>query len=212
MNPNETRFQTGIEEFGETLLKLVDVQRTIGMEILDIFAKGIGTTFQDAVGQLSNLQLPRLRMTSCCDIPEPCWMPRALGEFRCRLCPGATGSLRFVITNEDIVRRTFTALASGSAAGDVSFSPGSLALGPKERGTITATFALPANATDGSSFEALVWLRGCRDYYVRWTVAAASRSDSCCITLPVCDGPDNVLHWYDHFYCRRPCVGGGTSP
>ena len=23
---------------------------------------------------------------------------------------------------------------------------------------------------------------------------------------PVCDGPDNVLHWYDHFYCPRPCT------
>jgi hypothetical protein len=212
MDVSEPRLGRGIEELGEAFSKLFDLQRTIGTEILDLFTRGFGTSFQDTVERLADLRLPSWGTGSCCDIPEPCWMPRSLGQFRCRLCPGSTGSLQLVITNEDIVRRSFAALASGAAAGQVSFSPSSLVLGPKERGTMTASFALPANVADGGSFEALVWLRGCRDYYARWLVTAVSRSIfACCHTVSVCDGPDNLLHWYDHFYCPRSCFGGGTS-
>src|SRR5215469_14029344 len=101
MNVSEPRLERGIEELGDMLSKLFDLQRTIGTEILDIFTKGIGTSFQGTIDRLSDLRLPSWRPGSCCDIPEPCWMPRSLGQFRCRLCAGSTGSLQLAITNED---------------------------------------------------------------------------------------------------------------
>lgn len=191
---------------GDSLNNLLDAQRALGTEVLGLVGAGVGallgTALEQAAGQ---------KTSSCCDIPEPCWMPKSLGEFHCRLCPGTSGSIRLFVTNEDIRPRTMVALASGAGAGQIAFSPASLPLGPKERGTITVTFTLPGKAPEGESLEALVWLRGCRDYYLRWTVTAAARPQACCHEVAVADGPDHVLHWYHHFYCPRGCFGGGKA-
>jgi hypothetical protein len=93
----------------------------------------------------------------------------------------------------------------------MTFAPSSLPLGPKERGSVTATLSVPATATEGEAFEVILWLRGCRDYYLRWIVTTGSRTGCCAHQVSVCDGPDNILHWYDHFYCPRPCHGGGRQ-
>ncbi|HTW27766.1 MAG TPA: hypothetical protein VME92_11600 [Acetobacteraceae bacterium] len=210
-----TNLGQGLSDLGQIIDRLIGVQRTLSEEMLKL----VGDSSDALTGAMTGLMrgrlgsccgMPKLSMpqmtSSCCDIPEPCWMPRLLGEFSCQVCAGSPASIRLCVTNEDIRRRTFTALASGPAAGEVAFAPSSLALGPKERGSITATLTLPASAADHQAFEAIIWLRGCRDYYLRWTVTAGSRSQCCAHEVCVCDGPDNILHWYDHFYCPRPCL------
>jgi len=54
----------------------------------------------------------------------------------------------------------------------------------------------------------LVWIRGCVDHVVRWTVKSSRRGSDCCHELEIDDCPDYVHHWYDHFYCPRPCRHG----
>ena len=49
------------------------------------------------------------------------------------------------------------------------------------------------------------------EFHLRWTVAAVARPQACCHEVAVCDGPDHVLHWYDHFYCPRGCFVGGRA-
>jgi hypothetical protein len=78
-----------------------------------------------------------------------------------------------------------------------------------EREFISATLKTPPNANLGTSYEAIVWIRACRDYYLRWTVTVADRADCCAEVIDVVDEPDYVHHWYDHFYCRRPCGDEG---
>jgi hypothetical protein len=152
---------------------------------------------------LSTLRLPSGE--SCCEIPEPCWMPQPLGEVEGFACPGGTAVLRVRITNCGLDLRKIKVHVTGPDAAHVSIDPVSLALGPKERGRTQLSFTVPANATDDEEFEAIIWIDGCKLHYLRWIVVAGERSGDCCHEVEFEDCPDLIHHWYDHFYCYRPC-------
>jgi hypothetical protein len=141
-----------------------------------------------------------------CDIPPPCWAPKPMGCVESGVCPGATATVRIHVTNCGATARTMTFQAVGLG---VTFAPASLALGPMERGRVVATVTLPADAELGSTREVLVWVRGCHDHYLRWTLHAWSSGECGCEEVHVSDCPDYVHHWYDHFYCNRPWVHQG---
>lgn len=187
------------------LVGLMDATIRVGEGVLDAL-QGRRTT-----GVVSALQraMPRMPMAAdgCgCDIPPPCWMPRELGEVRSRVCAGGTVTLRVRVTNCDASPRKIAFEAQPASAG-VTIDPPALALDPLERRVVVASLAIPATAGIGEEREALVWVRGCRDHVVRWTVRVASRAGDCCHEIDVEDCPDLVHHWYDHFYCDRPCTG-----
>jgi hypothetical protein len=179
--------------------------------------------FESMVGQpaprLDTASLGRAfgqRATGChprsgsCTIPPPCWMPQPLGECVSHVTQCNTACIRIVVTNCDRTRRTVTAHATGKSAQKVTISPPSLDLGPMERDTITACVAIPDDAKNGDRIESLLWVRGCKEYYLRWTVSVGTVGMDSCHEIEVCDCPDYVHHWYDHFYCVRPCPGGRT--
>ena len=195
-----------MEKLSDLTTTFIKVQQGFAEEALRLLGDSFGSMMKGTFQQMG-----MQKTASCCDIPEPCWMPKSLGEYECRLSPGTNGTLRLTVTNEDIQPRRITAVASGAGAGQVTFSPNQLQLGAKERGTITAVFNLGAQTKPCETVEALVWLRGCRDYYARWTITAVDCSKPCCHAISVSDGPDHVLHWYDHFYCPRPCMGRGQQ-
>jgi len=145
-----------------------------------------------------------------CTIPPPCWMPQPLGECTSHVTQCNTACIRFVITNCDRTRRTITVQATGKGAKQVTISPPSVDLGPMERETITACVAIPQDAQTGEKIESLIWVRGCKEYFLRWTVSVGTVGMDSCHEIEVCDCPDYVHHWYDHFYCVRPCPGGRT--
>lgn len=185
------------------LVGLMDAAVRMGEGLLDAF-QGRRTT-----GLVSTLQraMPRVPMAGrgCgCDIPPPCWMPRELGEVRSHVCAGGTATLRVRVTNCGASPRKVAVEAKPASAG-VTIDPSSLALGPLERGVVVASLAIPAKAGLGEEQEALIWVRGCRDHVLRWTVRVASRGGDCCHEIEVEDCPDLIHHWYDHFYCERPC-------
>jgi hypothetical protein len=80
-----------------------------------------------------------------------------------------------------------------------------LNLGPMERGTAVVKL----DFTDCEEIEELVWVRGCYDHYIRWTVSESRFGGDTCHELDVEDCPEYIHHWYDHFYCERPCPGSG---
>ncbi len=148
-----------------------------------------------------------------CEIPEPCWMPADLGEFHCSLCKGGRGTLEITVTNSDFRPRKFDVVAAGADAGHLKIQPGNFTLGPKERRTVTVTFdADLKEEQDCGHFDALVWVMGCRNHFLRWIIDVGKHDHSCCIHLDVSDQPDYEHHWYDHFYCNRRCFGPGTRP
>jgi hypothetical protein len=146
-----------------------------------------------------------------CTIPPPCWMPQPLGECVSHVTQCNTACIRIVVTNCDRTRRTVTVQATGKGAQKVTISPPSLDLGPMERDTITACVAIPDDAKTGEKIESLLWVRGCKEYFLRWTVSVGTVGMDSCHEIEVCDCPDTVHHWYDHFYCVRPCPGGRTA-
>jgi hypothetical protein len=132
-------------------------------------------------------------------------MPQPLGTVLSSTCAGGAVVVRFEVTNKDLKARTVQTGVNGPAATRVDFDPASLTLGPMERGVVTAKLSLPADAAEGAEYEAILWIRGCRDYYLRWTVTVGVTDGGCCSAIEVVDGPDYVHHWYDHFYIERPC-------
>jgi hypothetical protein len=186
----------------QKLLKdVVAAQFSLGKEVLNVLTKGTNS----ALCGMRGLNLPNLpKLHSCCDIPEPCWMPKPLGEITCRLTPGSTGQVKLIVTNNDFRGHNAVAQSAGKDAGLVQFTPAQVALGPKERTTILAQFTAPQQA---GTYEMVVWVSVCGDHYLRWTVEVGDTQNACCYQVTVDDTPNYVVHWYDHFYCPRPCPG-----
>ena len=141
-----------------------------------------------------------------CDIPPPCWMPDQLGSVTSHVCPGATACVRLRITNCGMSSRDITVTAAGAQGSLVTIDPATITLAPFDSGTVTATLRAPDQ--EGQPLHAQLWVRGCRDHLLRWTVDVSSRGCSSTHEIEIEDCPDLIHHWYDHFYCDRPCPGG----
>jgi len=204
---------TGYDGIENGLKSLLNAQLLLGKELIKLAGGATGV-----LDTLKGIKMPKGH--SCCEVPEPCWMPLSLGEIKCSLRPGDAGTVCLVVTNGDFRPHSVQFAATGKIASAVSFSTTSVTLGPKERIAVTATFTVPKddNCVEDCrciDHEALVWVRGCRNHYLRWTVDESACAKPCCNEVVVNDDPDYVLHWYDHFYMPRPCfgaLGASTTP
>lgn len=172
----------------------------------------LGRDLLEAVGlpapDFSSLRRARRRMTAgCCDMPPPCWMPRSLGECVSAAPQCRRACVRLRVTNCDRTRSVVEVDTRGAPPEwKVEVSPRALELGPFERGTLEVCVHVPDTARDGETHELMVWVRGCREYYLRWTVRVGSFAMGSCHEVAVDDCPDYRHHWYDHFYCQRRCL------
>ncbi|HLL31493.1 MAG TPA: hypothetical protein VK403_10890 [Allosphingosinicella sp.] len=176
----------------------VAAQLAFAGELLNIAGAGA----QAVLGRLGRRKLPR--RAQCCDIPEACWMPKGLGEIECELRPDGTGQVKLIVTNNDFRARNLTVRSAGAGAGMVTLGAVPATLGPKERVTVVAHFAAPGQH---GTHEGVLWVSLCSDHYLRWTIRVGERESACCYEVTVDDNPDYVVHWYDHFYCPKPCLG-----
>ena len=175
--------------------------------MVDFIDRGarLGADAVDAVRERTRggFEFPRLPSSSCgCDIPPPCWYPKSAGEVTSHVCPGGTATLRIRVTNCGPTAGTIQV----EGEQDMKVDPPSLQLGPMARGAVTVSLGVPAEQAGGQ--ERLVWVHGCHDHFIRWTVETAKRGSDSCHELEVEDCPDYLHHWYDHFYCVHPCRGG----
>jgi hypothetical protein len=196
----------------KSLGDLIAAQLGLGKELLKVLGAGSSLLLDSAKG----LGLPK--GTSCCDIPEPCWMPKSLGEICCTLVPGDSGEVCLDIANEDFRAHEYEILPAGPDAGVVQVQPKDkkFTLGPKERRCVSVKVTVPKD--DGrqepesccccDGLDLLIWVKGCANHYLRWTICTdAKKSKDCCHRVCVVDRPDYELHWYDHFHVLRPCPG-----
>src|SRR5262249_9207317 len=87
-----------------------------------------------------------------------------------------------------------------------SVSPASASVAPYEEQLVLVSMEVPAAGAEGEGDGTVVWVRGCYMHSLRWTVDVTCKGGaSCCTDVEVSDCPDFVHHWYDHFYCERPC-------
>jgi hypothetical protein len=180
---------------------LLSAQMKLGM---DLFESMTGVAVPDLTRSLE--RTGRHLRGGCCEIPPPCWVPRNLGDCVSHVCPCSTASLRLVIENCDgFAKRTVGVEATGT----VKVSPPQIVIGPLEHATIELSISIPADAKAGETLESLVRIHGCREYYFRWKVSVGTLGMSSCHEIHVEDCPDLIHHWYDHFYCPRPCPRPG---
>lgn len=191
--------------------ELIAAQLGLGKELLKAFIAG-GNILADGAKGMS---LPQ--GSSCCDIPDPCWMPRSLGEIKCNLAPGAEGEVCIDIVNEDFRAHSYEIKPAGQDAGAVQIDQKdrSFNLGPKERRTVSVRVIVPKTDRDPDRRESccecddldlLIWVRGCAEHYLRWIICRDEKAKKpCCHCVCVEDAPDYELHWYDHFHVMRPC-------
>ncbi|MBC7894952.1 MAG: hypothetical protein H7066_06045 [Cytophagaceae bacterium] len=166
---------------------------------------------------LANTLAERARAGGC-DIPAPCWEPQHAGTCAVCIAPGGTAVFRVIVSNCGWSRQVVMITAMGQLAGWITFGPTSVILEPMEKNIMQVKIQAPDNASIGSSQVVPVIIRGCRDHYIRVevTIANCAIMTTCCDML-VEDCADNVHHWYDHFYCARPCAssrgdtGGGVK-
>jgi|SRR6185295_1456158 len=156
-------------------------------------------------GELAKRAVSANPMRRTCEIPPPCWLPRSLGEARSFVCAGGSATIQVRVTNcQNETSSIQVAFAPGESQGSVT--PAATSLGPMERKKFIASFPAPADAAAGQQFEILLWVRGCTEHYLRWTIEVSKlASDTCCHEIEVRDCADHVHHWYDHFYCERRC-------
>jgi hypothetical protein len=202
----------------DTITEMLDVAARMGRDVLTALRSDRPATESMRVVRsgAASFQLPSLpkslvpTMRDCgCDIPAPCWMPRDLGEVVSHGCPGATAKVRLRITNCGLGARSITAEARGSGGAKVTWDTQTLVLDTFEQGTVAASLAIPAEGD--ASVGALLWVRGCHDHVLRWRVEVTGSGCSSLHEVDVQDCPDLVHHWYDHFYCARPCTHAGKD-
>ncbi len=138
-----------------------------------------------------------------CEIPPACWLPKALGELRSLACAGGTAQVRLRVTNCQPVNSTIEVVMKSKHA--TKIDPPSAFVHPMEQAWFNATVEVPADACKGQKLEILVWVLGCNAHYLRWTVDVTDCMSGSCQEIEVEDCPDYTHHWYDHFYCARPC-------
>jgi len=174
-----------------------------------------GTAMLDALSKGSSINLGSIGLGSapsvCCEIPPPCWEPQPLGEVTSFVAPGGKATVRFRVTNCGFTPRTITFVTAKPVPG-LTFSPATLNLGPMERGVVVASFEVAADAKKDFEEEFVLFVRGCRNYYLRWTIKVADCGVDMCNEVEVNDCPDMVHHWYDHFYCPRHCQDQKRDP
>ncbi len=146
------------------------------------------------------------RGRGCCEIPPPCWEPRPAGRCVLTLAPGSVGTLRVHVTNCGWTAETVAITALGHLAAWMTFVPTHMALHPQERATFVARVQVPTEVKPGTSLTGPLLVLGCIDHFVRLevTVAECAAGELCC-DIAIDDCQDQIHHWYDHFYCARPC-------
>jgi len=194
-----TTVSGSLQDISDSLSSLLEHAVSTGTELLQILGASGAELTSRVAPALEGLKLHRSRCG--CEIPPPCWMPRELPPVCSHVCAGATANLRLRITNGGVEARTISVEADVGA----SVNPASLQLGPMQRGSVTVTFTVPASACDRDCTEILIWVNGCNRFYLRWTVCVSRRGCDSCHEVEVGDCPDYIHHWYDHFYCPRPC-------
>jgi hypothetical protein len=112
------------------------------------------------------------------------------------------------VENCDWTRHVVAITALGRLAAWISFSPTTLVVDPQERASFLVTLLVPTSAKPGQTLSGPLIVRGCIDHAVRLEVTVAACAERCDCGVVVRDCPDQVHHWYDHFYCPRPCRSG----
>jgi len=181
-------------------------------------ARALGGAFAgllDAPTRIAGALAGAMTRTACgpCEVPPPCWEPRAAGTCCLELSPGSTGTIRVHIVNCGWTPQIYIVTALGKLAGLLTFAPTTIVLGPQESGTVLVTVHVPNGLKIGQRLTAPLIVRGCLNHFARIDIRVSDCTRCSCCDIVIDDCQDHIHHWYDHFYCPRPCqnLRGSTT-
>jgi hypothetical protein len=145
------------------------------------------------------------RTSGGCEIPPPCWEPQPAGTCRLDVPPGCVGRIRVRVTNCGWSPQVVLVTALGRLAGWIQINPTTLGILPQERRTVEVIVRVPREAKPGETLTGPLLIHGCRDHFVRVEINVTECGAGTACDAFVQDCADQIHHWYDHFYCRRPC-------
>jgi hypothetical protein len=140
-----------------------------------------------------------------CQIPPPCWEPRPAGSCHLILVAGGSALIRVTVNNCGWQSQVVQITAGGMLAAWLTFEPTTLVLPPQSSATFRVTVHAPQQVPNGFAVSGPLLIRGCRDHGARVRITIADCAGPNCCDLVIDDCADHVHHWYDHFYCPRPC-------
>ncbi len=157
----------------------------------------VATALAGAVGKQQRL--------GGCEIPPPCWEPRLVATCTLELAPSSTGLIRIHVSNCGWTRQVASVTALGRLAGSLTMQPTALSIDPQDRARFVVTVHPPKGLKPGQSLSGVVLMRGCKDYAIRVEIKISDCPGTTTCDVSIDDCPDHVHHWYEHFYCPRPC-------
>jgi hypothetical protein len=186
----------------KALAKMIEVGAKAGINAL----QSLTGSMPEALTEMVDLASSQTGAGGCgCEIPAPCWMPRELCEVVSYGKAGNVASITFMITNHSMANRVI-AISTRTSLPGLTFSATHMSLGPMERGSTEVAYKIPVTLISGPGTEILLWIQGCRLYFLRWTVKLGPVSGDTNYEVCVKDEAEYLHHWYDHFYCPRPCL------
>jgi hypothetical protein len=192
----------------QSLRDLLRAQLRIASDAFDLLG---GQALTSMVKAAPMQMMTMARHTSCCTIPPPCWMPEKLCDVVSLVSCGGTATVVVRVRNCGVETHAIEIVALPLEAGAApavspTVTPAKVVLEALQQATVTVTLAVP----DSGKAETLafnVFIVGCRRHYFTWTVKTGAVLKSSAHEIEIADCADQLHHWYDHFYCPRPCPG-----
>ena len=161
------------------------------------------TTLVDRVGKDTKALTQVARTTTSCSCARRRRAFRApqreLLPVVSQVCPGGTPRVVFKIHNCGLADRHVFVVATGADAGMATGAPSATTIGALDTAELAAEVTLPSG-TDHA--DLILWVRGCSDTAVHWTVSASDKGCNTTHQIAIDDCPGTQHHWYDHFASR----------
>ena len=110
-----------------------------------------------------------------------------LDEVHTPVCPGNKAVVQLTVTKfSSYTPRTISVKATDP--GGRRRACERLA-GRARRATIVLSYEVPTTSAEGDERRAIVWVRGCRDYVLPWTVETSCSNADCCREVAIDDCP-----------------------
>jgi hypothetical protein len=156
----------------------------------------------DLIGDQVRLLSERGPAPSCSGRPQACWLPRELAPVSSVVPPGGTARIRFRVHNcGPATRRVFVA-ATGVDAPLAFGAPSGATIGALDTAEVVAEVTLPKGRDHA---HLIVWVSGCHDTAVPWSVTASEQGCRTTHEISIDDGPGTWHEWSDHFQQPRFC-------
>jgi hypothetical protein len=198
-----SNLETAVTAAFKAAENLLEASANVSTSLLNLLSSGTPGLLGGAINWAANASSGG--SCSPCHIPPPCWMPRHLRHVVSYGVVGDEASLTFTITNESMATRSIRVFTTTPLAG-LSPTTTTVTLAAMARTEVTITYAIPSGTTANPGTEILLWIQGCRLHFQRWIVKLGTVSADTDHEVHVKDGPENLHHWYDHFYCPHPCL------